>query len=69
MKSEKKLEEGYREMASDRERERGTEEWCEALIGDSSQTAREWFRKLDELNSEPFPSRRQPATPKRDVFQ
>ena len=56
-------------MASDRERERGTEEWCEALIGDSSQTAREWFRKLDELNSEPFPSRRQPATPKRDVFK
>jgi len=30
----------------------------------------EWFHKLDELNSEPFPpGRRQPATPKREVFK
>jgi antitoxin VapB len=33
------------------------------------QNPKEWFHKLDELNSEPFPSgRRQPATPKRKVF-
>jgi hypothetical protein len=28
------LEEGYRQMAADREREREAEEWTEALIGD-----------------------------------
>jgi hypothetical protein len=54
MKSEKRLQEGYREMASDPEQ---------------SDTAKGWFRKLDELNSEPFPARRQPATPKRNVFE
>lgn len=27
----------YREMASDREREREAEEWCEGLIGDANQ--------------------------------
>ncbi len=37
MKCEKRLEEGYREMARDAEREREAEEWCEALIGDSSE--------------------------------
>jgi len=69
MKSEKRLEEGYRDMASDAEHEREATEWCDALIGDSSETAREWFHKLDELNCEPFPARRQPATTKRDVFE
>jgi hypothetical protein len=39
MKSEKRLEEGNRKMASDPEHEREAEEWCEALIGDSSETA------------------------------
>jgi hypothetical protein len=29
------LEEAYREMAADAEREREAEEWCEALIGDA----------------------------------
>jgi len=34
------------------------------------QDPKEWFHKLDELNSEPFPSRRQqPTTPKRTVFK
>jgi antitoxin VapB len=34
------------------------------------QNPKEWFHKLDELNSEPFPSaRRQPTTPKRTVFK
>jgi len=37
MKSQKRLEEGYREMASDTEREREAVEWCEALISDSSE--------------------------------
>jgi hypothetical protein len=70
MKSEKRLEEGYREMASDTEHEREAAEWCDALIGNSSETAGEWFRRLDELNSEPFPpDRSQPATPKLDVFK
>jgi len=33
------------------------------------QDAREWFRKLDELNSEPFPARgQQPPPPKRKIF-
>jgi antitoxin VapB len=33
------------------------------------QNPKEWFHKLDELNSEPFPSAaRQPAIPKRTVF-
>lgn len=39
MKSEKRLKEGYREMASDTEHEREAAEWCEALIGDSSKAA------------------------------
>jgi antitoxin VapB len=31
---------------------------------------KEWFRKLDELNSEPFPSRgKQPVTPERKIFE
>jgi hypothetical protein len=60
MKSEKRIKEGYREMASDTEREREAAEWSDALIGDSSETAKEWFRKLDELNSEPFPAGRPP---------
>jgi antitoxin VapB len=30
----------------------------------------EWFRKLDEFNSEPFPSdREQPLTPERKIFE
>jgi antitoxin VapB len=34
------------------------------------QNPKEWFRKLDESNCEPFPlGRRQPATPKREVFK
>lgn len=34
------------------------------------QDAQEWFRKLDELNSEPFPSRgKQPPATKRPVFK
>jgi antitoxin VapB len=38
----------------------------EALI----QNPKEWFQRLDELNSEPFlpGGRRQPTTPKRDAF-
>ena len=66
MKNKKRLEEGYREMANDEEQEREAAEWCDALIGDSCETAKEWFRKLDESNSESF--LRQPAGPKRDVF-
>jgi hypothetical protein len=31
---------------------------------------KEWFRKLDELNSEPFPSRdKQPPAPERKIFE
>lgn len=34
------------------------------------QDAKEWFRKLDELNSGPFPSPgKQPAAPKRKIFE
>jgi antitoxin VapB len=34
------------------------------------QNPKEWFQKLDALNSEPFTSaRRQPATPKRALFK
>jgi antitoxin VapB len=34
------------------------------------QDPQEWFRKLDELNSESFPSdRRQPVAPKRKIFE
>jgi antitoxin VapB len=34
------------------------------------QDPKEWFRKLDELNSESFPSdRQQPITPKRKIFE
>jgi hypothetical protein len=36
----------------------------EPLIAD---TAR-WFEELDQFNSEPFPTTRQPATPKRKIF-
>jgi len=32
------------------------------------QNPKEWFDQLDEFNSEPFPRRRQPATPKRKIF-
>jgi hypothetical protein len=39
MKSEKRLEEGYREMANDAEREREGSEWCDALIGDAFEAA------------------------------
>ncbi len=39
MKIEKRLEEGYREMATDMEHEREAEEWCDALIGDVAETA------------------------------
>ena len=39
MKSEERLEEGYREMADDVEHEREAAEWCDALIGDSSESA------------------------------
>jgi hypothetical protein len=68
IKLRKKMEDGYREMADDTEHKREAAEWCEALMGDSSE-AKGWFGKLDELNSEPFPARRQPATTKRDVFE
>jgi antitoxin VapB len=34
------------------------------------QDPKEWFRKLDELNSEPFPARdEQPPTPERKIFE
>jgi antitoxin VapB len=34
------------------------------------QDTQEWFRKLDELNTEPFPSDRdQPVAPKRKIFE
>jgi antitoxin VapB len=34
------------------------------------QDPKEWFRKLDEFNSESFPSdRQQPAAPKRKIFE
>jgi hypothetical protein len=39
MKSEKRLEEGYREMASDAEREPEAAESCEGLIADASEAA------------------------------
>jgi len=39
MSNEKRLEKGYREIASDAEHEREAAEWCEALVGDSSETA------------------------------
>lgn len=32
--TEEELEEGYRQMAGDEEREREAMEWCEGLIGD-----------------------------------
>ena len=44
MKSEKRLEEGYREMASDTEREREAAEWGDALIGDAFEAAVFWLR-------------------------
>jgi len=39
MKTEERLAEGYREMAGDAEHEREAAEWCEALVGDASETA------------------------------
>jgi antitoxin VapB len=35
------------------------------------QSTEEWFRKLDEFNSEPFmpEGRKQPKTPKRRIFE
>lgn len=34
------------------------------------QNPQQWFHRLDELNSEPFPpSGRQPAAPKRKIFK
>ena len=35
------------------------------------QDTKEWFRKLDEFNSEPFmpEGRKQPKTPKRRIFE
>jgi hypothetical protein len=34
------------------------------------QDPKEWFRKLDELNSDPFPSRgEQPPAPERKIFE
>jgi len=33
------LKKSYRKMARDEEHERDAAEWCEALIGDSSETA------------------------------
>ena len=57
MKTERQLKETYREMTSDVEHEREAAEWCDALIGDSSEATEKWFGKLDELNSEPFPAR------------
>ncbi|PYX88876.1 MAG: AbrB/MazE/SpoVT family DNA-binding domain-containing protein [Acidobacteria bacterium] len=35
------------------------------------QDATQWFKKLDQLNAEPFLSdgRKQPAAPKRDLFE
>ena len=34
------------------------------------QNPKEWFQRLDELSSEPFPSEhRQPSTPRRRVFK
>jgi hypothetical protein len=67
VKTEKRLEEGYREMASDTEHEREAAEWCEALISDSSEATQELFDKLDKLNSES--ANRQPVTLKSDVFE
>ena len=69
MKREKQLSAGYREMAKDTENERKAAQRCEALIGDSCETAEKWFRKLDELNLEPFPPSHQSAAPKRDLFE
>jgi hypothetical protein len=69
MESEKRLEEGYREMANDTEHEPEAAEWCDALIGDSPDSTKASFRRLDELNASLFPPRCQPAAPKRDVFK
>jgi antitoxin VapB len=38
------------------------------LLEPMIQNPQEWFHKLDEFNSEPFPLRRQPAAPKRKIF-
>jgi antitoxin VapB len=40
------------------------------LLEPMIQDTKEWFRKLDELNSEPFPSRdKQPPAPERKIFE
>jgi len=40
------------------------------LLEPMIQDTKEWFRKLDEFNSEPFmpEGRQQPKTPKRRIF-
>ena len=64
-------------MSKDSKHEREAMEWIEGLVGDGvhdEETTEshepkpfdvaEWFRRLDELNSEPFPSRpEQPPIP------
>jgi antitoxin VapB len=40
------------------------------LLEPMIQDPKEWFRKLDELNSEPFPSPgKQPVAPERKIFE
>ncbi len=59
-------------MAANAEHEREAEEWSEGLIGDVAnvQDTQEWFRKLDELNAEPFPSRdKQPLPTERPAIK
>jgi hypothetical protein len=76
------LEAAYAAMAAEAEHESEALEWSEALIGDGIDTGhasdqlqkqtlstQEWFNKLDEFNSEPFPDRDQPETPERDIFE
>ena len=65
VREERRLEEEYGRMAADTEHEREAEEWSEGLIGDVSnvQDTQEWFRKLDELNTESFPSRGEQPLP------
>ena len=48
MTSEKQPETGYRKMASDKEHEREAEEWCDALIGDSSESADSCLARNDK---------------------
>jgi hypothetical protein len=79
----REMEAAYRTMAADADHEREALEWSEALISDGIDTGhasdklqkktlstQELFSKLDELNSEPFPTdRNQPEAPKRDDFE